>query len=332
MATIKDVAKLAGVSVSAVSKYLRTPQHMREETRSLIASAIKELDYSPNLLARNLRSGRTGFIAIECSNITNPYSATLAKYMQAYCSEQNLVAMFIQSDSVNNVNHAMSILKTGFFDGIICYECNPLMDAIHEAELQIPMVQIAPLMEPDGTPSIYIDLEQGTRLLLDHLKSRGVESIAYFGPADDTSSTQKYDALLAYAREHDMTVNSDYTAITNASNYEQISAVYATILAEKRPLPDAIVCTSDYVAVYVLKVLADAGIRIPEDVMLTGFDDTELAVISNPSLTSVHTPLKQISEAAVQQLTTLIEGGTPQTMVFVPELSIRHSTDEKSDI
>ena len=116
MAAIKDVAKLAGVSVAAVSKYLKTPDKMREDTRQRIADAIAKLNYRPNPFAQSLRTGRTNIVAIAIPEVDNPYFSKMFKLLQEYCEDRGLMAMLLKNANMEQARNAAGILKSGLVE------------------------------------------------------------------------------------------------------------------------------------------------------------------------------------------------------------------------
>lgn len=335
MAAIKDVAKLAGVSASAVSKYLKTPQHMREETRVKIASAIKELNYRPNQLARSLRSGRSGVIAIPIYDIQNPYFSRFIFYIHKFCQEHDFIPLLLQVNTDHDIDNAIRILNSGLPDGAICSDDGWFTDRILQAGVSIPIVQVSPYYDSPISTAVFINLDSGMQLLCAHLEEQGVHTLAFIGSKRDYSSSCKMQAVLNYCADHKLTLDAnaifeedDHLKIGQSDDVSYLSGFQCcdVMLQTLDTLPDAIICSSDIWAMGVLKRLTQEGIRVPDDVLLAGYDDTKLAIMSNPPLTSVHIPLDEISKAAVEKLALLMNGESVESSLMDTSLSIRTST------
>ncbi|MDO4488549.1 MAG: LacI family DNA-binding transcriptional regulator [Eubacteriales bacterium] len=332
MATIKDVAKLAGVSPSAVSKYFLSPDHMREKTRKQIASAVEALNYHPNQLARSLRNGNSNVIAVTVPDSRSPYFSQYIHLMQEACFKAGFIPLFIKFLTPRDIENAIQILRSGFADGIICIDDGMRVNQIIEANLHIPMVQISTNPEVKATSAVFLELEPGMELLCRHLEEQGAEHFSFIGSMRDYSSNVKLNTIRKYCQSHktvlkDSSVFNTDNDFQNAyeSGYEQCKR----LLEDMKPLPDVIIAASDDTALGVLKCLIHNGFNVPEDILLSGHDDTILAYMSNPSITSVHAPLEEISAAAVENMQKLLNGLEPVTSSHPTTLTIRTSTINK---
>lgn len=329
MATIKDVAKLAGVSPSAVSKYFISPDHMREKTKERIAAAVESLNYHPNQLARSLRSGCSGVVAITVPDARNPQFGRYIHLMQGICFNYGLVPLFIQVRTQHDVGNAIQLLRSGLPDGVICSDDGWLVNQLLASGLQIPLVQISPNPHTKVKTVIFMELKPGIQLLCQHLEEQGIHRFSYIGSEGDFSSEEKLRGIQEYCCCH--TAKLDDTAIFEGSRglysaYESGYQQCKLLLQKMDPLPEVIICASDDTALGVLKCLTHNGLRVPEDILLAGYDDTESAFMSNPSITSVHIPLEPICNAAVEDLNKLLNGQETSSTSFPTSLSIRTST------
>lgn len=325
MASIKDVAKKAGVSVAAVSKYLKTPQNMREETRTRIAEAIKALNYRPNPLAQSLRTGRTNIIAIALPEVDNPYFTKMFKLLQEQCEERGFLAMLLKNFNADQAKRNASILRSGLADGVICYDEGQADIFIAEVEAYVPVVKLSTLPDSDYAATVGIDLRTGMQKLCAHLEQTGVRRLGYIGPDSDISSAQKLQAIRDYCGGSSLSL--DPTAyITNCNSYSTGYERTREFLASGTPLPDAIIVESDMIALGVLKGLVEGGIRVPQDIRLSGYDNTDISQMSNPSLTTVHIPMEEICTCALNMLCQLMEGQSVDVVKFQTDLEIRTST------
>lgn len=325
MAAIKDVATLAGVSVAAVSKYLKTPNNMREDTRQRIAQAIEELNYRPNPFAQSLRTGKTNIIAIAIPELDNPYFNKIFKLLQEFCEERGYMAILLKNATVEQAKNAAGILRSGLVDGVICYNEGQANTFIMELDAGIPVVKIDPVITDDYPATVGIDLKTGIEKLCAHLEAVGVRRLGYIGPVSDASSGQKVDALKHYCAGSGLYLDPD-AFLTDCYTYGGGFDCCRRLLDSGVLLPDAIVVESDMIALGVLKCLVGRGIRVPEDILLTGYDNTDISVMSNPSLTSVDIPMEDICLAALNMLCALMRGEAAESVVFRTGLKIRAST------
>lgn len=325
MAAIKDVAKLAGVSVAAVSKYLKTPDNMREDTRQRIAEAIDKLNYRPNPFAQSLRTGKTNIIAIAIPEVDNPYFSKMFKLLQEYCEERGLMAMLLKNSNMEQAKNAASILKSGLVDGVICYDEGQADTFIMELEVGVPVVKVGPVTDSEYPATVAIDLCTGIEKLCSHLEQTGVRRLGYIGPDSDISSVQKIGAIRSYCENGKLFLDPA-VFLTDCHTYSGGFDCCQKLLESGVTLPDAIIVESDMIALGVLKCLSRHGIRVPQDIRLSGYDNTDISQMSNPSLTSVHIPLEDICRSALNMLCALIRGEQVSPAIFYTDLEIRTST------
>ena len=325
MASIKDVAKQAGVSVAAVSKYLKTPQNMREETRTRIADAIKVLNYRPNPLAQSLRTGRTNIIAIALPEVDNPYFTKMFKLLQERCEQWGYLAMLLKNSNADQAKRNAGILRSGLADGVICYDEGLADSFIAEVESYVPAVKLSTLPHSDYPATVCIDLRTGMQKLCCHLEDTGVRRLGYIGPDSDISSLQKLQAIRDHCQESSLWLDPA-VFVTNCNSYSTGYARTRELLSSGVELPDAIIVESDMIALGVLKALVQGGVDVPRKIRLSGYDNTDISQMSNPSLTSVHIPLEEICTRAVNMLRQLMDGETVTPVHFHTDLEIRTST------
>ena len=330
MAAIKDVARLAGVSASAVSKYFKMPDKMREETRRKIAAAVAELNFQPNQLARSLRNGRSGLIALTVPDILNPYFSQYTRLMQQCCNDVGFVPLLVQVSEEKEQQKAVQLLNSGLVDGVICSDGGPFVQMALKSGLQIPLVQITPDADALVKSTVVIDLAQGMALLCAHLAQQGVKTAGFIGTEGDFSAEKKLTTVRQYCACHEMEIPDE--AVVMAPLNAQVSGYVSgydacrQLLRQTNALPDALICSSDIWMIGALRCLTEKGIRVPADILITGHDDTELAEMSNPSVTSVRIPLEQLCPSAVELLHQMLDGGEARSVTIPTGLTIRAST------
>lgn len=190
-------------------------------------------------------------------------------------------------------------------------------------------MQISPNPDINAHASVYMDLMPGMYQLCQHLEEQGARRFSFIGSEDDFSSQQKLLAIQRYSQTHDIILEN--TSIFNGrdrhqSTYQSGYQQCERLLQSMTSLPDVVVCASDHTALGVLKCLRHNQLDVPEDILLAGYDDTEVTFMSNPSITSVHIPLEPICNAAIENLSRLLEAQKPVDYSFPTSLTIRTST------
>jgi len=300
MASIKDVAKLAGVSPSAVSKYFKTPEHMREITKDRIKAAVNALDYYPSRIAKSLRSGSSGVIAIVLPFITNPYFADVFTHFQELCTNNGLVPVALEISSERDLRQETALLRSGLFDGALCYTTGDTEKLFSEQNADFPVVYLGPAAEPDARLYVSLDLRAGIYELCAHLSSIGVKSLGYIGN-NDASSDQKLGAVKKFCTKEALTLDRAFTN-RDSYSYESAYLICEGMIKSGKNLPDAFIASSDMLAVGVYKCLEEHGYNVPGDVKLSGHDDTDISKLYSPSFTTIHIPVRDLCVSAFQVL------------------------------
>ncbi len=329
MAVIKDVARLAGVSVAAVSKYLRTPEAMREDTRRQIEAAIRELNYRPSPLAQSLRTRKTGMVAVVMPSITNPFFAELFDALRRILLLKGFTALLQTANDVDELRSAMFNLSIRQIDGVmLCF----LDDEALVAELAGSSVGVVPLLAMswhnimEGCGAVIVDIGDGMSQAVTHLLESGRRRVAYIGgPEASSISRNKFSGYCAAHESAGLPV--DPSLVLHGGYTLESGYLAATQLLQKECRPDAVAAENDGLAVGCLKRLFQEGITVPREVAVTGFDDIPLSAMYEPPISTVRLPIEQISAAAVDSLTSMIEGGgVCEEAVFRPMLVVRRSS------
>jgi LacI family transcriptional regulator, repressor for deo operon, udp, cdd, tsx, nupC, and nupG len=332
-ATVKDVAAHAGVSPKTVSNVVNGLVPVSPATRARVEAAVAELDYVPNLSARGLRNGRTGVIALALPDLGTPYSAELAHHIVEVAHEQGFG---VQIEETGPDPHRefdlVSKARANLIDGLIL---NPI--ALDESAIRVggnlpPMVLLGEV-DQQVVDHVGVDNVAAARDMTLALARGGRRRIAILGAVDTGRAatalirTRGYrEALAELGIDHDPRLEiacDDWTP--------RGSAVALTSFLAKNPLPDAIFCFTDSLAIGALSVLAAAGHRVPEDVLVAGFDDIAHGEFAVPSLTTISVDKRAVAEQAVKLLTArMADRKRPVTDVMLPYQFIeRASTGAK---
>ena len=326
MANIKQVAQLARLSVSCVSKYLKEPKSVRPYSREQIESAINELHYVPSTIARNLRTQRTGIIKIISMSITNQFFAEFFETIRTELEKNHYLG------SLQTIQHhedkRFQIRDFEQIDGVIlCFieNQNTLNSICQTIPTHLPIINIHGIKSVNEFTTILTDLQRGAFDASEHLISRGSTHIAYIGgSSDSTISNIKRMGFLAALKNH--SENIQYVCSQNHTYSMQSGFDAARELFEKDSTIDAIFCENDLLAAGAIHYLCDSNKRVPEDVRVIGYDNIPLASMFIPSVSSVSIPIQEISALSVSALLDHLEKKEAKDVYIKPTLVIRKST------
>ena len=331
--TIEAVAKEAGVSISTVSRVMRGEKYISSEARAAVLHAMERLNYQPSRIARSLKRGqdRTGIICLLLTDpkrrVSEPFfieflaGATDAAARAQY--EVLISTAFAEEDPGDALERA---LHRQLSDGIV-YLGRQADDRLIETfqRYRMPLVN---LDKPTGERTcVHVgpDNLYGAQLLTEHLLQHGHKRIAYIGgPSISAATRERCEGFLATMAQHGLPVAAEYIrygSFTEESGYEVMQE-----LLELAVLPTAILAASDSMAVGAIAAAHDRGMRVPQEMAFTGFDDVPLAILSQPPLTTVRQPIRRIGFESVQKLLALINGRPDvSSEIFPIELVVRQS-------
>ncbi len=328
-ATIEEVAAAAGVSRSTVSRVVNGSSRVSPEAVQAVQAAIAELDYVPNRAARSLASRQTHAIALVVPEDTtrffgDPFFAAIASGISARLSQSDYILnLLIASDDPGN--KMTSFVRDGGVDGAIIVSHHTSDTFIDQIASSVPVVFGGRPMQP--RPTHYIvdtDNVEGGRRATEHLIGIGRRRIATIaGPENMTAGIDRRDgyrqalaaAGLASAGEYD-------------GGFAEAAAVEAAqrMLGAASDLPDALFVASDLMARGVLSVLRGAGVRVPEDIAIVGFDDSHVATSVDPPLTTIRQPMFAQGQKMADVLLDILAGREPEHVTILPsELVVRAS-------
>ena len=332
-ATLRDVADRAQVSVRTVSNVVSGYAHVSAQMKQRVLDAIGELDYRPNPVARTLRTGRTGVLALVVPEIDVPYFSELARDVINAAAEFGYRVMIDQTghDHARERDLLRGADRTMLFDGILF---SPLATQSELSEINsatsMPLVLLGE-HEFDGRfDHVAIDNVQAAHDATRHLIDIGRTRIAAIGaqPQEHYATPQQrstgYESAL---REAGIEPDPDY--VRTAAHYRRADGYTAArSLLELSPRPDAIFCFSDLLAMGAMRAVFDAGLSVPEDIAIIGIDDIEEARYSRPSLSTVSLDTPFIAREAVARITARIDDpdAVPEEIVAPHAVLIREST------
>lgn len=325
MATLKDVAVLAGVSVKTVSNVVNGYAFVKPENRRRVESALVATGYRPNIGARNLRRGRTGFIALVVPELSIPYFGELAGGVIAEAAEHDWNVLIEQTLGDRDQERAtIGGLGPHMVDGAIV---SP--QAVATGDLTMPDVPVVLLGEhPLALPLDHVGIDNVTAAYTAtrHLLDLGRTRIAVIGqhPTRGTA-TQR---LAGYRKAIGEAGLPEIVAPALRYLHRDGAEAMAGLLALTEP-PDAVFCFNDMLALGAIRAAADRGYRVPDDIAVVGFDNTEHSAYSVPSLSTVAPDKAALAKAAVELVHRRASGDTdfpPQDVQIPFALEVRESS------
>jgi LacI family transcriptional regulator len=347
-ASIKDVAKLAGVSIATVSHVINDTRFVREETQQKVLDAIDALNYHPNAVARGMVTKSTRKIGLVISDITNPFFTAVARGIEDEINRHRYNTIFCNTDeNPERENDYLHLLTTQQIDGLIIaptgIRSEPL---IQMANSGIPVVLIDRKSPGLEAPLVDVQNEEGAYQATRYLIELGHQQIAFLRIFESISTQQ--DRLRGFKRafyEANLPFNEDWIISVDPRFYGTSSGLPTALV---RPVPkpktvpiaydvlqklfassdkpSAIFLANIHLTLGTLYVFKEYGLKCPEDISLVSFDDHDWAPIFSPPLTVVRQPTYQLGQTAAQMLMALLKGETVETPVtLLTELIIRES-------
>lgn len=325
-ATSVDVAQRAGVSQSAVSLVFggKAAGRVGKETQEAILQAARELGYHPNRAARTLRSGRSRLIVLAVPDVSNPYFAAVLQGAEHAARQHGYIVLLASvRDERDWQQVVLDALAARAVDGLLLFTLSPPTEAA-QAALQ-GRALLVDAVSP-SLPSLLLDVEAGMRAAMLHLLRLGHTRIAHLAAAVDAATFHlRHSAYLNALQAAGLPITTAYQA--RAAFSIAHARLAARGLLEGPHPPTAIVCDSDVLAVGVYKAARNLHRAIPENLSVVGFDDSMIARMLDPELTSVAIPSAIIGEQALLLLLGVLEQVDTPPQVIVPlELVIRAST------
>lgn len=308
MATIRDVAKAAGVSVATVSRVLNQNGYVKLDTERKVKKAIQALDFESNEVARGLASKRTNTIALILPNITNPFFAEIARAVEDKARDYNYTVFLCNSDLEDQKEISyVELIKRRYTDGII-FASNMVGQATFHYlnKNNIHRVVLDRTLANDNSTSISSNNFEGARMAVQHLLEIGCKKIAHISGTQALKTGA--DRQLGYVSVV-QSLPWYIDTLIEPGDFTMLSGLRAAQqLMEKHPDIDGIFAANDMMAIGVVKALLQMGVRIPEEVAICGFDGIELSTMTEPEITTIAQPIYQMGTLAVDALMRKITG------------------------
>jgi len=335
-ASLKHVAERAGVSVKTVSNVVNGYLHVTASTRARVQQAIDELNYRPNLAARQLRQGRSDVIALALPELDLPYFAELARSVIKCAEEKGWTVLIDQTDGLAEREQlVLDGIRGRLIDGLIL---SPI--ALGAAELErrrdtTPLVLLGERVFDGPADHVAIDNVAAARTATTHLVELGRTRIAAIGAQPQPSSVTAHLRLRGYQEalaEASLPAQPEWVVEVDQYHRADGAAAMRCLLDLAEP-PDAVFCFNDLMALGALREAHDHDVRVPEDLAVVGWDDIEDGRYSTPTLTTISPDKQKIASVAVEFLAArLVSGSEPPHEVTAPfTLAVRESSGARRD-
>jgi LacI family transcriptional regulator len=328
MATIKDIARQAGVAPSVVSRALNNKYGVKETTREIIQKIAQEMDYYPNIAARSLVTRKTGTIGIMMADISEPYYSQIIKGMEYVASQTGYTLLF--SNSYESIEHNRVLQKMIFaerVDGLVIVGSN-----IQEKNFVLTLLEqeiVFVLIERNFSDSrvncVWVDNTEGAYLATKHLIEKGHRKIAHIaGNMYYQVSLDRIEGYKKALKEAEISLSEEWIISGNFVSQD----AYVAMKELLRHQCTAVFVANDAMAYGALQAISEAGLTVPDDISVVGFDDLEFSALTNPPLTTIRQPRYEMGKKSLEILVANLQGARNESVkaCLTPELVLRQST------
>ena len=329
MATMKDIARLAGVSTSTVSHVINKSRFVSDEIAERVNNAAQQLNYAPSALARSLKMNRTKTIGMLVTTSTNPFFGEVVKGVERSCYHQgyNLILCNTEGDN-QRMKASINTLLQKRVDGLLLM-CSTLEGERLNVFDRYPDI---PIVVMDWGPILFASDKiqdnslQGGYMAAKHLIECGHKEIGCItGPLIRHQAQMRYEGYKRALAEAGIAINPDWIVESDfecEGGYQAFEKLY-----QRGKLPSALFVSNDMMAMGVIQAASQRGLRVPDDLSLIGYDDVHIAKFMTPALTTIHQPKYRLGKAAVDTLLYRLENPdtTAQVVQLEPTLVVRNS-------
>ncbi len=327
--TLRDVAKVSGVSFQTVSRVVNNSPDVSNKTRRQVLEAIESLGYQPNLIARGLKTGQSMILEMITFGVDTFVPRELMESLGRTADKHGYRILFsdVVTENPQAIKSILPRLNSRMCDGVLITSPveNAAFDYLMAARPSVPIIQMRNEREPKY-PSVIVDQYAGSQAATQHLIDLGHRQIAEIsGPLHWHEAFMRHDSYLATLNAHTLTT----TAVVEATGWMPPAGYEAAhkLLDEAKPF-SALVVANDYLALGAILALNERGLRVPDDISIVGFDDTPEAAFFMPPLTTVRQDYDTLGQQAIEYLIELINNPDAPVYhrVMIPQLVERKST------
>ncbi|MED3984932.1 LacI family DNA-binding transcriptional regulator [Peribacillus simplex] len=332
---MSDVAKLANVSPATVSRVLRQPDLVSEDTKQKVLQVIEEMNYKPHMIASQFRTKETKIILVVVPDITRPFFSEVLRGIEHTAVENGY--QVILGDTENDIEREkeyIDLLYKKQADGALLLTARMNRESLEKLSNQFPIVLACEYVDGLDIPTVSIDNVSSARKVTEHLIKLGHTRIAHItGPMNIILSRDRLGGFQQAMKNHHLKVNPEFIPEFIQEGDYGIDSGYDQMvkLLSLENKPEAVFVFNDEMALGAVKAIQDHGLSVPEDIAVVGFDNLKIASIFNPHITTIDQPKYEIGKKATNLLLTLMKGGTIEKKKFVlkDELIIRESCGSK---
>ena len=340
---IKEVAKYAQVSISTVSNVLNGTKTVSDELRERVMNAVNALGYETNMIARGLKSGKTNNIAVIVSSINSIFFPALLNSIQTAAEEKNYtISVFGTHSSLDQEKKYIQLLKSQWVDGILlsssldtespkAQEYIHMLTSLNTNGHSIPVVCLEAAIS-DMLDAVVVNDTAGIKTAAEHLIAVGKKNIGYIAaPFQFTMGKLRKAGYINALEEHHYPVNERLIA---EGDYSPVSGYRCMQKLLQTHLPlDGVVAGNDQMAIGAMRAIMEAGLKIPEDIAVIGFNDNFPSSLITPSLSTIRVPKEEMGTMAFNLLMRRMENLSASRMLINLDgkLIIRNSTDPKAE-
>jgi len=326
--TIKELAKIAGVSTATVSRALNDGSGINPETQKKILELAKELNYHPNILAKGLSSQKIFTIGILIPDVTNPFYGDILRGIEDIATAYNYTCVLFNTDyDAERERKALDLFRIGRFDGLIASISNRVIDeCVNLSNMNYPLVLLGHVIDEVKCPKIGCNNFSSAYTITEYLIKAGHRNIAHIGGHKETKTgIQRLQGYRRALENYDIPVNPDWYISTD---YLSHSAYEKTLeLLKKEKDITAIFAANDSMAAGCYRAIFELGLKIPDDISVVGHDDTETAMLLQPSLTTMRQEKRKIGRLAAQNLfSSISKGKNSEDIIIVPTILIERNS------
>lgn len=326
-----DVAEHAGVSLGTVSNVLNRPEVVAPDTQARVRDAIALLNFVPNNAARHLRRGRSNAVGVVVFDLANPYWGEVTTGVESVLADHGFVLMTGSSgESAAKERRLLEAFDERRPEGILVASVQNVDRLLPIYEGGTPVVLLGSGGQKFPISSVGVDDRQGGQLGAEHLFGLGHERIGFVnGPLSRESWADRRRGVEDAVNHAGLSWDRAVLEITITTPSARVGDSVVERMLSAKPRPTALFCANDLVALGVLRQFLAAGVRVPQDCALVGFDDIEVAGLLSPPLTSIRLPAYDVGRRATEMLLDEIKKPaprSPQRVLFQPELVVRDSS------
>lgn len=327
--TVQDVARTAGVSVGTVSRVLNGGSSVSASAKEKVNAAIKELGYRPLASARDLRRDRTMRVLALAKNLDSLVISEVFRGVGDAAADNGYVSLIAATDGdLDREQQLVDMLRNGSVDGLVIFSPSMPDDDVNTVAEQLSVIQVCEIVDAEAAFGVSIDDRQAAYDITKHLIDTGAKKLAMLAHRGARSGRLREEGFRQALTEAGLEADQILLGEGNFG-FHSGRALAKMLLKAKADLPDAVFCGTDIVAAGCVRELTDAGLRVPQDIAVAGFDDSAQAEMCVPELTTVRQPAYEMGRVAFAELLErmTVEGSHRKGRTFLPhELVIRDST------